>query len=324
MTGLTTVGIAVLLIAAGVALWDLTGVEERTIVVYTTPALRDVLEKGVMPHFENETGYDVALVYVAAGQQYNRLRMSEGQQEADVFLHASPLYLEKGFSDGYLRPFALEQDEAIPGAFKGWETDGGRAWYAFAWSPLVEVVREGGALPDLARLDAPFGFPHPVLSSNGIYAVLLYESTSREAGERALQHTRIQPTNARANIGGVADGSIDVTLGYEAVTRFYLDQGAKVTFDLPLLEGERYLLPVIFSAGIVKGQLHPAAEELLRFLFRSDTQASLGAFHFRPTVSGAPEAPGLLDLGDAKRLNTSWPQRWQSLERSLEHYVVKE
>src|SRR5881628_3984339 len=133
--------IAALVLAAGLALslTDLYKVQQGTLIVYTTPALRDILESLIVPRFRNATGVDVTLVYVSAGEQYNRLRISGGHPEADVFLHASPLFLEKGFAGGYFLPFTVRGDSTIPPTFKGSNVKGGHAWYAFAWSPLVEV-----------------------------------------------------------------------------------------------------------------------------------------------------------------------------------------
>src|SRR6266704_3335919 len=53
--------IAVLVLAAGLALslTDLYKVQHGTLVVYTTPALRDLLESLVVPRFHAATGTDV-------------------------------------------------------------------------------------------------------------------------------------------------------------------------------------------------------------------------------------------------------------------------
>src|SRR6058998_933596 len=227
--------IAALVLAAGLALslTDLYKVQQGTLIVYTTPALRDILESLIVPRFRNATGVDVTLVYVSAGEEYNRLRMSGGHPEADVFLHASPLFLEKGYAAGYFLPFQIA-NVSVPPDFASRNVTGGHVWYAFAWSPLAEVYDPAlGAPPDLAFINRTFGFPHPLLSNNGIYAVLFFENVSAAAGARALAHTVVQPANARANILGIVDGAFDITLGYEGVTLFYLKQGARVAFDPP-------------------------------------------------------------------------------------------
>src|SRR5437870_8697086 len=89
--------IVILVIAIGVALAsvDLFRLEKQTLVLYATPALRDLLEGFVVPHFRADFSVDITIVYVSAGEQYNRLRISGAHPEADVFLHASPLFLEK-------------------------------------------------------------------------------------------------------------------------------------------------------------------------------------------------------------------------------------
>jgi hypothetical protein len=317
--------LAALLAAAMASVLDLELDERSTIVVYTTPALRDVLEKEVVPRFERETGYRVALVYVPAGQQYNRLRLSGDRPEADLLLHASPLYLEKGYESGHVDPLDAPWDERVPDGHKSRLVEGGRVWYAFAWSPLVEVYGPGvERAPDLATSDATFGFPHPLLSNNGIYAALFFEEASPEAGARALARTRVQPVNARANIGGVADGSFALTIGYEAVVRFFQEQGARVAYELPLLDGRRVTTPVIFSASLVRGKRHPATEDLLRCLFAEEVQSRLAGFHFRAVVDGDRWGAGLLDL-DAiphRTIDYDW-SLWPRLEGTLPSYEVR-
>src|SRR5207245_9160627 len=92
--------IAALVLAAGLALslTDLYKVQQGTLVVYTTPALRDLLESLVVPRFHAATGTDVTLVYVSAGEEYNRRRMSGGHQEAGRLIHASARTLGKSLA----------------------------------------------------------------------------------------------------------------------------------------------------------------------------------------------------------------------------------
>lgn len=320
----TTWGVLALLCCGAGAVWDLQSTERGTIVVYTTPALRDLLEKDIVPRFQRESGHDVALVYVPAGQQYNRLRMSGGHPEADVLLHASPLYLEKGFDGGHIEPVALPDDGLVPRSLKSRPVDGTHYWRAFAWSPLVEVF--GSAIdraPDLATSALVFGFPHPVLSNNGIYAVLFFEEASPVAGARALAHTRVQPVNARANISGVADGSFSVTMGYEAVVRYFQAQGAEIEYELPLLDGQRVTTSVVFSAGLVRGRRHAGADALVQFLFTAVSQGNLARFHLRGIRQGGA-APDLLDLeaNPHRMIDYDWSQ-WRRLEEVLPRYEVR-
>jgi ABC-type Fe3+ transport system substrate-binding protein len=296
-------------------------VNGATLVVYTTPALRDLLEKDVGPKFTQRTGTPLSFVYVPAGQQYNRLRLSPGHEEADVLLHASPLYLVEGAHHGLLRSYAL--GDAAPRPPYAENASGGDvAWAAFAWSPLVEVFNPRlGAPPDLATSTLPFGFAHPLLSNNGVYTVLLFEATDPAAGARALQHTRVQPVNARANIGGVTDGSFDVTVGYEAVALFYQDQGAKVGLALPLVDNRTYVAPVLFTAGIVAGDTHPQAEALVRFLFGPDVQRDLAKYHFRSPFTDATSDAHALDLAHGQRLDFDWT-RAEDIDARLPGYVV--
>src|SRR2546428_8894648 len=173
--------IAALVLAAGLALslTDLYKVQQGTLVVYTPPALRDLLEALAVPRFKAATGTDVPLVYVSAGEEYNRLRMSGGHPEADLFLHASPLYLEKGFDAGYFLPFQIARSASVPPNFISRSVAGGHLWYAFAWSPLAAGYGPPlSPTPGLATLDTTFGFPHPLLSNNGIYSLLFFSNVS--------------------------------------------------------------------------------------------------------------------------------------------------
>jgi len=311
-----------LFVGAGISLYDLRSDERHTVVVYTTPALRDLLEKDIVPRFERAHDVEVSLSYVPAGQQYNRLRMGGDAAEADLFLHASPLYLEKGYSDGYVDPANFLPAGSRP-ALMARPVEGGRAWHAFAWSPLVEVYPEGtGDAPDLLASEAAFGFPHPLLSNNGIYAVLFFEDASPEAGQRALAHTRVQPTNARANIGGVGDGSFALTLGYEAVVRFYQTQGAKISYAAPRLGDERVTTPALFAVSLIHGHRHPSAQAFLEFLFTNETQDALGAFHFRSIRENAPTQGDLIDLADVRTIDHDW-SKWAELEAALPNYMVR-
>lgn len=322
MTSASAITLALLVGAAAWSVWDVAKSAQETIVVYTAPALRDLLERDIIPAFEEASGYRVAPVYVAAGQQFNRLRMSGDSPEADLVLHASPLYLEKGYAEGLIDPLPESENVTLEGAYQSREVDGRRIWRAFAWSPLVAVYPEGAPSPDLAHTDATFGFPHPLLSNNGVYAVLYLENVGSDAGARLVGQTRVQPTNARANIGGVADGSFDLTLGYEAGARFYQAQGADIGYDFPRMDGERSTMRVVFSAGLVRdAERHHGADDFVAFLFTQDAQAMLWKHHFRSVFADAPATPGALPL-DVSVHETDW-SRWEDIEAVLPKYEVR-
>lgn len=314
--------LAVLLVAgAALAAFDLQRVEKRTLVLYATPALKDLLEKDILPRYEAQTGQRVEPVYVAAGEQYNRLRMSGDRPEADLFVHASPLYIEKGHVDGYFEPFEIGRDWQK--AYRSRELGGASFWYAFAWTPLVEVYSvRFERPPDLATSDASFGLAHPLLSNNGVYNVVLFETVDPEAGRHALGRTQVQPVNARSSINGVADGSFDLTLGYEAVTLLYQAKGANVVMDLPELRGNRTLLRVLLSVGLVSDHPHPDAERFARFLFTTETQARLAANHFRAIDPKFAPPAGGVDLDDAAAVAFDW-SRWADVEAKLKDYEVR-
>lgn len=316
--------VLVLLLAAGAiaSVLDLTVAERKTIVIYGTPALRDFLEDDVIPRFEEAHGLRVSVIYVSAAEQYYRVRLSQEHPEADVFLHASPFFIEKGYADGHFEPFELARPPPNE-THRSRLVAGGHVWYSFAWSPLVEVYSPNEArAPDLATANVRFGFPHPQLSNNGIYCVLFFERTSPSAGSRVLSRTVIQPVNARTNVAGVADHTYDVTLGYEAVVRFFQGQGANVAFDVPVIEGHRSTTPVLFSAGLVRGHPHAGAQALLDFLFEPDIQSRLAHHHLRPVQAGIRGPDGALPLENVERLDFGWAN-WADLERALPRYEVK-
>jgi ABC-type molybdate transport system substrate-binding protein len=205
--------------------------------------------------------------------------------------------------------------------FRGNATDGGYPWVAWAWSPLVEVYSPDlRAAPDLATARLEYGLAHPTLSNNGIYTALYFEAVSPEAGEHAKARTVVQPVNARTNIIGVADGSFDVTLGYEAVAEFFLDLQADIQYDWPLIEGRRVSTPVLFCASVVAGAEHEEeALAFVEFLLRNDTQAQLPERHFMPVLeNGTMVDP---DLGEVEVVFFDW-RDWERVEATLARYEV--
>jgi ABC-type molybdate transport system substrate-binding protein len=313
--------VALLALVAALAAVDLQRVESQTLVVYTTPALQDFMEKAALPAFTNATGIRAVAVYLPVADEYVRVRLSRERPEADVFVHASPLYLAKGATEGLIVPH--DAPAGLAASHHAGAEGGGNTWSAFAWSPLVEVYPTGRALPDLATGSERVGLAHPLLSNNGVYVAVLFEEVDPEAGRSAVGRTVVQPTNARATIGGVADGSYDVTLGYEAVATFFQARGAKVAYDLPVVRGERITTPVLFSAGLVRDHPHAGAEAFLASLFEPALQARLASFGFRPVLDGAPQPAGALDLSGARSIDFDW-SRWQELEARLSAYEVKQ
>lgn len=322
MISASTVGGLVVVIVAAAAVVDLQRAEARTLVVYTTPALKDLFEKDLVPRFLEDHGARVEPVYIAAGQQFNRLRMGGEDPEADVFVHASPLFIEKGFAEGRFEAYRVEAAEAADASFLGAEVDGGRIWYAFAWSPLLEVYSPRfGEPPDLATAEVKYGLAHPLLSNNGVYNVVLFESLDREAGRHALERTTVQPVTARTSINGIADGSFDLTLGYEAVTLLYKDKGADVASSLPRLRGQPVSVTVVVSVGLVTGHDHPQAREFIEFLFTEGTQSGLAEQYWRPVLEG-PDPQDAVDVQGLAPVTWDWT-RWADLEARLKDYEVR-
>ena len=297
---------------------DLHRVETHTLVLYTTPALKDYLEKSAIPAFTRATRIQVVPVYLSAGEEYYPVRMSRDGPEADLFVQASPLFMEKGYADGVIEPVAPGLDLGLGNQSR--LVPGGRIWEAFAWSPLVEIYRPGHGPVDLANDTGRVGFAHPLLSNNGIYNVLFYESLDPAAGHRAINRTVVQPVNSAATVGGVADGSYDMALGYEAVATLYKGKGANIDDGLPLLGQQRVTTPVLFSVGLVRNHPHPAAQEFIAFLFQKEAQDALARYGMRPMVPGATEPKGL-DLAGARVLRYDW-SHWSGLEAALPRYEV--
>lgn len=304
------VAFGILVAAATGAALDMRHDVAETLVIYTTPALRDVLEKSILPSWEKAGGRPVDLIYLAAGGEYNRLRMSPTRPEADLFLHASPLYLEKGSAEGLFAPLAGV--EAAPREYLSADT---REWVAFAWSPIVEVYRPAlGATPDLATSELRYGLAHPTLSNNGIYTALIFEAVSPAAGAHALERTIVQPVNARANILGVADSSFDLTLGYEAVALYYQTRGAAIAIDVPVIDGQRIHAKALFAASVVRNGAEADAQAFVQHMLGPEVQADLANFHLRSTTEpdGSPQG---------RIVTFDWTQ-WQDIEAILPRYEV--
>jgi ABC-type molybdate transport system substrate-binding protein len=319
--GLFAVG-AVAIVVAAAAGYDLNRAESASIIVYTTPALRDLLEKDIIPRWLDEGGLRIEPVYMAAGQEYNRLRMSGDRPEAEVFLHSSPLYLQKGFEEGFFSPIDPPGARDLSPGFRGNATGpDGFPWVAWAWSPLVEIYAPHlEETPDLASAKLDYGLAHPTLSNNGVYSALLLEEVSPEAGAHARSRTVVQPVNARTNIIGVADDSFDVTLGFEAVAEFFLGLQADIKYDWAVIDGRKVTTPVLFCAAVVEGAPHEdEATDFVSFLLREDTQAALADRSFRPVlVDGAGVEAEFDGVGS---IHFDW-QDWRSLEAVLDDYEV--
>lgn len=315
--GASWLPIVLLVAAATVSAIDLQRTEARTMVIYTTPALQDFLEKEAIPNFTKATGQRVTAVYLAAGDEYYRVKLSKDRPEADLFLHASPLYMEKGLQAGLFNLTTLPGNQTYL-----YNVEGAAPWHAFAWSPLVEVYGKGQLQPDIATLDGRYGLAHPRLSNNGIYVAILLGAYPDQVRQHALERTVVQPTNARATIQGVADGSYEVTIGYEAVASYYKSLGAKVSYEVPLVQGERVTAPVLFSAGLVAHHPHPGAEAFLQYLMEPNVQAHLAKFGMRSVIEGTPAPTGAIDLAGARTINFDWHSDWQTLESSLPKYEV--
>jgi ABC-type molybdate transport system substrate-binding protein len=317
VTPLALVSLGLAAVAAGL---DLHEVETHTLVVYTTPALKDFLEKAAIPEFERQTGASAVPVYLSASEEYYRVRMSRDRPEADVFVHASPLYLEKGYMEGVIEPHASDHDLGFGNQSR--PVPGGRIWQAFAWSPLVEVYRPGSGPVDLANDTGKFGFAHPLLSNNGIYNVLFFEAMDPAVGRSALDRTVVQPVNAAATIGGVADGSYDLTLGYEAVATLYKGKGANIDDGIPMLAGQNVTTPVLFAAGVVAHHPHALAQAFIESLLSPATQDGLARYGLRPMMAGAPQPKGALDVSGAHLVDFEW-SHYPELEAALARYEVK-
>ncbi len=320
MASLSGAGVVALLLVVGAAAaFDLQRVEARTFVIYTTPALQDFVEKTAIPAFTAATGIRAVAVYFTASSEYYRLRLSKERPEADVFLHASPLYLEKGAAAGL-----FDRWEAVaPGVAVVDGQPATATWHAFAWSPIVAVyAQDRPEAPDLLTGDDRLGLAHPLLSNNGVYVTLLLDDAGPGAGPEALARTVVQPTNARATIGGVADGSYDLTLGYEAVASFFQGRGAKITYGIPRMGGEATTAPVLFAASLVHNHPHPGAQEFLDILYTPAVQGKLGASGLRPVLDGVAGPPGALDLEGVRVVRTDW-SKWEAIEARLSAYEVK-
>jgi ABC-type sulfate transport system substrate-binding protein len=95
-----------------------------------------------------------------------------------------------------------------------------------------------------------------------------------------------------------------------------------VSADLPVLRGERAVVPVIISVGVVHHHQHPDAERFLRFLFTEESQERLAKSYFRPVREGAPDPAGELDVNGTPLVAFDW-STWAQLESKLKDYEVR-
>lgn len=313
--------VAVLGLAVVVAL-DLERVAAGTLTLYTTPALRDLLEEDVIPRYRESGGMRVEPVYTAAGEQYNRLRMSGEHPEADLFLQGSPLYIQRGFDEGYFLPINVTTPPTNE-TFRGPLAAGGWEWLVFAWTPVVEVYRADRIEPpDLRSAHLEFGLPHPRLSNNGVYVVLLFETEGSETGRAATERTVVQPINARTSISGVIDGSFDVTLGYESVTKFFQKMGADVRSSPPIFGDDPITTPALMTAGLVAGAREAEARRFIEFLFQPETQDRLADFDLRPINATPDELHDVFpDHPDVGVVTYDWTDV-RTIEEAIERYEV--
>lgn len=322
VSGTTLVAVAFAGLAAFSA-YDLQNVSRHTLVVYTTAALRDLLESEIIPRYEAQGGPHVQPVYTAAGEQYNRLRMSGHEPEVDVFLHASPLFIEKGMDDGYFRTSDLTANLSLDASFESRRLEGGPYWSAFAWTPLVEIYAPSfEAPPDLARDDVRFGFPHPRLSNSGVYNTIVFEAVDPDVGAKVLDETVVQPVNARTTVTGVADGSYEATLGYEAVAAGFAAQGAEVKWGPVRVDGTNLTTPVLCVAALVKGPRNVAAEAFVRLLFTPAVQEAVAAHGFRSVLDAGRRSPPPEMGHGVDVVRYDWSQ-WRGLDQALTKYEVK-
>lgn len=319
MSGSLVVPAVVLVVLAVGAGIDLQHLDRDTLVVYTTPALQDYLDKWAIPEFKRETGLDVQAVYgLSAGEEVARLRLSHTHPEADVFLHASPLMLQQGIEQGLWDVYqpALDVGAANRSAV-------GPYWTAFAWSPMVEVYGAHLARPpDLATGHERLGLAHPILSNNGVYVALLYEAVAPEARQAALDRTRVQPSNSKTTIGGVADGSFDAALGYEAVARQFKDRGAAFSTAWPVFSGTQATTPVLFCSALVHGHHHQGATEFLDMLYTPAAQAALGKYYLRPMQAGVPGPAQAMPVEGVRMVAYDWSHA-NELAAKLPAYEVQ-
>lgn len=279
-------------VGAILAALDLRGEGERTLVVYSTPALAEVIAR-VSDRFSGAHGVDVNVAFIAAGAQLERLRLSRGAPEADVILHASPFFIEKANASGLV--------------------EGG--WRRLAWTPLVEIHRPGVEPPDLARDRFTLGLPDPRLSSNGVYNVILLDALGPEARVAALERTKAHPITARATVNGVAQGDYDVALGYEAAAKLFQSQGARVAYGYLPYDGERVTTPVVVAGALVEGRRSALAGAFLDALASPEGIADFERAHFR--------RPGAqLEDADVRIVTFDWSQ-WAALEARLGAYEVR-
>ncbi len=300
-----------------------TGKEDKTLTIYASPAFQKFLDEGLKPAFENKTGIKVIGSYEGGGSQYNKMTLASSTSECDMFLHACPQYIERGYSEGYFKPYVSQYDNQINDSLKSRPmTVGnttGRLWYSVAWTPLVEIYsNEYSTTPDVATADVTYGLSHPILANNGVYVALMLDSFPTNVRDKMISKCPTWPSNAGATIDGVAKGTYDVAFGYEGTAIQKADQGAPIKSDFVIMNGTKYYTQVIMAAGILKNGHANYALQFIEFVLSSEGQAIMQKYSYR-----SPYLPytgkGVVESNDVHKITYDW-SKWQDIDAMLVRY----
>jgi|GEM_PF-2301942 len=320
---------AIIIIIAGLSIYHLTYGEhsgKTTITVYASPAFRLLIDNGLGPAFENKTNIHVVGSYLGGGEQYYKIKITN-QTDCDLFLHAAPLYIEKGYAEGLFISYKTQHEDEINDSLKSREVTynniNGRIWYAVAWTPLVEIysIKNYVQAPDIVRnKNVSFGLSHPILANNGIYVALMLESFPEEVTRDIESRCKYQPANAQATIDGVCTGKYDIAFGYEGTVIEYKKKGYPIDSDVTLVDGKKYCTPVLVSAGIVKKGKTDLALKFIEWMLSEEGQSVFQKFYYRPTCAEY-SGDGVKITNDVKFVNYNW-SKTEEIDSILRKHVL--
>ncbi len=225
-------------LALWTAPWPSALAEEPALRVFTTRAIRTVLDR-VGPEFEQSSRHRLDITTDVAAPMVRRVRSGE---PFDVLV-AAPEQIDGLVKDGFIRPETRTN---------------------LARSGIGVAVRSGAPLPDVSSVDA---FKRTLLSArsiaylkegqSGVYLARLLADLSIAA---AIEHKVVRPERDVVS-QLVAQGEVEI--GMVVVTQILTTPGVALAGPLPE-EIQNY---VVFAAGVsTRSQAGGAAKDLLAFL----------------------------------------------------------
>lgn len=257
--------------------------EERHLLVYSD--MPDDVNAGLAQAFYKRTGMRVQ-IQSKTDDQIGDLLGSAAERQPDVILASEPM-LRRLQKQEILKPFASEQTETVPYAFKS--ADG--YWTGLWLDPIVFVISKEYyaqkglhiqnwddlltdpmlrlAFPDLASMDMAGDFLCSFVEMKGVDAAGLYL--------RALQsHVAAYSKSMSVSVRRVASGEADIGVVDAAMARQYKHDGAPLYILYPQDGTSYWLTGAAVTQWCAEDEL---AASFMNWLFSADVDAILRRNH---------------------------------------------